>query len=125
MTKYAKSTPTRVPADVAATAAVVGTAENRSMAEQISYWARLGMQLERSGTATSRKVLAAAAGEAQFSSLTPDERVGAHALVDARISERVGNTRFGPAARAAGLTTVALDDDGNIVELDAGAARRL
>src|SRR3954469_1856738 len=118
------STPTRVTADIAAAAASVAPTENRSMAEQINYWTRIGMQVERSGSVANRRVLAVAAGEAQFSSLTPEERTVAHALIDARISERVAAERFGRAARAAGQTTVSLDDDGNLIEITPDGRRR-
>jgi len=118
------STPTRVSSDVAAAAAAVAPSEHRSVAEQINYWARIGMQIERSGTLANRRVLAVAAGEEQFSTLTPEERVAAHAIIDARISERVVKERFGAAARLAGQTTVSLDDEGNLVEITPDGSRR-
>src|SRR5512139_2457494 len=95
------TTPTRVTADVAATAASVAPGEHRTVTEQINYWARLGMQIERSTSVAGRRVLAAAAGEAQLSTLTAEERTVAHATIDARIAERVANERFGRAARKA------------------------
>lgn len=118
------STPTRVAGDVAAGAAAVAPAENRSVAEQISYWARIGMSLERAGSLAHRRVLAAAAGEAPFATLDADERAAAHALVDARIGELAASQSFGRAARADGQTTVSLDDDGNLVEIAADGTRR-
>ncbi len=118
------STPTRVNADIAAAAAVVAPAENRTTAEQINYWVRLGMQVERSASVTSRRVLAVVAGEAQFSTLTPEERTVAHASIDARIAERAAEQRFGPAARKAGQVTVSIDDDGTLVEIAPDGGRR-
>ena len=118
------STPTRVTADVAATAASVAPTENRTTTEQINYWVRLGMQVERSTSAAGRRVLAVVAGEAQFSTLTPQERTVAHATIDARIAERVAEQRFGPAARKAGRVTVSIDDDGTLVEIASDGSRR-
>lgn len=118
------STPTRVAGDIATTAKAVAAAENRSAAEQISHWARIGMQVERSGSIANRRVLAVATGEAQFSSLTDEERVAAHAMVDARISELAASQSFGPAARAEGHSTVSLDEDGNLIEIAADGSRR-
>jgi hypothetical protein len=118
------SAPTRVTGDIAAAAASVAPAENRTIAEQINYWARIGMQVERSGSVATRRVLAVAAGDAPFSSLTPDERAAAHALVDARIAERAAGERFGRAARAAGQTTVSLDDHGQLIEITPDGNRR-
>ncbi|HUG00138.1 MAG TPA: hypothetical protein VMM60_18580 [Ilumatobacter sp.] len=118
------STPTRVAADVAATAASVAPTESRSVSEQINHWARIGMQVERAGSVANRRVLAVAAGEAQFSTLEPDERPVAHALVDARIAERVAQQRFGADARVAGHATVSMDEEGNLIEIAADGTRR-
>lgn len=118
------STPTRVSADIAAAAAAVGAAEHRSAAEQINYWARLGMQLERASSVDHRRVLAVAAGTEQASTLSPEERVAARALIDVRIRSRAAITSFGAAARAEGQTTVSLDDDGRIVEISPDGTRR-
>lgn len=118
------SMPTRVNADIAAAAAAVAPAENRTTAEQINYWVRLGMQVERSASVASRRVLDVITGDAQFSTLAPDERTVAHASIDARIAERVGRQRFGPDARQAGRVTVSIDDDGTLVEIAPEGARR-
>ena len=118
------SAPTRVTADVAANAAAVAAAENRTIAEQINHWARIGMQVERATSVATRRVLAVAAGEVQFATLDDDERTLAHATVDARIAERAARERFGPAARKAGEITVALDDDGRLVEIAPDGTRR-
>lgn len=120
----AASTPSRITADIAACAAAVAPSENRSIAEQINYWARIGMQIERSGSVVSRRVLAVASGDAQFSGLNADERLAAHALIDASLSERAAAERFGAAGRAAGQTTVSMDDEGRLVEIAPGGARR-
>src|SRR3954453_7405838 len=105
------SVPTRVAEDVAATAASVAPGEHRTVTEQINHWARLGMQVERAASVTSRQILAVVAGDAQFSSLTAEERTIAHGAIDARIAERVAEARFGRAARKAGQVTVSIDDD--------------
>jgi hypothetical protein len=118
------SMPTRVTADVAATAASVAPTENRTIAEQINYWLRIGMQVERSTSLDSRRVLAVIAGEAQFSTLTSPERTIAHSMIDARIAERVASQRFGTSARKAGQVTVSIDDDGTLVEIAPDGSRR-
>ena len=118
------STPTRVAADVAATAAAVAPTESRTVAEQINHWARIGMQIERSGSIANRRVLAVAAGDAQFTSLNGQDRTAAHALIDARMAERVAVQQFGPDARIAGTTTVSVDDDGNLIEIAPNGRRR-
>lgn len=123
MSKKASS-PTRITADVAASASAVAVAENRSVAEQINFWARLGMQVERSASARSRAVMNAVAGVGQFSDLSKHDRMAAHALVDSRIAERVANQQFGASARRAGHRTVSIDEFGELIEITADGGRR-
>jgi deoxyxylulose-5-phosphate synthase len=111
------STPTRVSADVFEAATSVAAVEHRTATEQVNYWARIGMQIERSGTLAHRKVVDVAAGRAQFAELTGHDRQVAHALVDAAIAERVASARFGTAARAEGKRTVSLDENGTLIEI--------
>ena len=119
------STPTRVANDIASAAAAVAKAENRSMAEQISHWARVGMNVERSVTAESRRVLAVITGEAQFSTLSAEERAVAHAVIDADIAEGIKSTHFGEAARRAGHTTVSVDENGDVVRTSPDGTRHV
>lgn len=62
------------------------------------------------------KIRQVADGDAQFRILNAEERLAAHALIDARITDRARRAAFGPAARAAGHTTVALDATGAVIE---------
>jgi hypothetical protein len=120
------STPMRVAADVATSAARVAPAEHRTATEQVNYWARIGMQVERATSLEGRRLRAVIAGEAPFSSLATEERIAVHATMDARIAERVAQQRFGAAARKAGQVAVSIDDDGTLVEIAAdGTHRRL
>ena len=114
----------REPGSVDPGASGVAPTERRTTAEQINYWARVGMQVERSASVATRQVLAVAAGEAQFSSLDPDERQIAHALIDAQIAERASGERFGAASRAGGRSTVSLADDRTLVEIAADGTTR-
>ena len=120
----AKSAPTRVTADIAATAASVASSENRTVAEQINYWARIGMQVERSTSVDGRRVRAVIAGEEQFSMLSAQERTVAHAMIDAAMAARVAEQRFGLTARKAGQVTVSIDDDGTLIEIAPDGTRR-
>jgi hypothetical protein len=74
------------------------------------------MEVDRSGSVTTRRVREVAAGRAQFSELTDPERAAAHAQVNAAISSRVADADFGAAARARGVPSVSLDEDGNVIE---------
>lgn len=116
--------PVRVAADVSAAAVQVAPAEHRTVTEQVNYWARIGMQIERSTSLEGRRLRQVAAGEAQFSTLSPQERAVAHATIDARTAERAAAERFGPAARVAGQTTVSIDHEGHLIEIAPDGTRR-
>lgn len=118
------SVPTRVNADVANAAGSVALVENRSTTEQINYWARLGMQVERASSLDGRRILDVVSGSEQFSTLSVQDRVVAHATIDAQMAERVADEHFGEAARKSGQVSVFLDGDGSIVEVGADGVRR-
>jgi hypothetical protein len=111
------TTQTLVDVDLMAAAAAVAATQQRTVTEQINYWARIGMQIERAGSLARRRVLAAAAGEAQFASLSAVEREAAHALIDGHHAEAVVARRCGVDTRAVGHATVSIDDDGHSVEI--------
>jgi hypothetical protein len=118
------STPTRVASDVAANASTVAPAENRSVAEQISHWARIGMHVERAGSVANRRIMDAAEGRMPFAALSEDERTAAHALADARIAELAAAQSFGVGSRAAGHATVSIDAEGSLIAIAADGTRR-
>ena|SRR5680860_1341593 len=118
------SRPTRVTADVAAIAAAVAETENRTMTEQISHWVRLGRQVERATSTEGRRLRSVIAGEDQFSSLSREERVVAHASIDAAMAERIESLAFGAEARRSGRVTVSLDEDGALIEIGADGRTR-
>lgn len=67
---------------------------DRTPAEQLNYWAQLGMHIDRQ-LGDLPRVLDVAAGRAQFADLDRTERMLAHAVIDARIAEGIAQFRFG------------------------------
>lgn len=108
--------PTRIAPDVYAAAQQVAVRESRSAAEQVNHWARIGQSLAMHQAASRRRIEAVLAGTLPMSVLRPDEREIVNAELDAAITARAQSTPLGQAASAAGVTTVALDDDGRLVE---------
>jgi hypothetical protein len=108
------SIPIPVAADLAVSAASVARTEARTVTEQINHWARIGMQVERSRSLATRRLLSVVVGEAQFTTLNTDLRTEAHSIIDAHIAEQVAQQRFGSAARTAGHITASLDVEGNL-----------
>jgi hypothetical protein len=107
--------PTRVAADIAESAARVGRLESRSAAQQIDHWARLGRNISMHQTAARRRVEAVLSGELALADLTAEERLVVHAEIDVAVAERAQSASFGEVLAGEGISTVALDDDGNLV----------
>jgi hypothetical protein len=61
------------------------------------------------------RIDAVVAGRAQMSILSAVDRVVAHDRIDRAIEQRVATAEFGALARAAGVTTVAITADGEVV----------
>ena len=55
------------------------------------------------------------AGTGQFADLSADERVIAHARIDANIERAINRTPLAEMARTDGVTTVAVDESGRLV----------
>jgi hypothetical protein len=107
---------TRVAADLIDSAAAEGARQSRSAKQQLDHWARVGRAVSSHHTAARRRVEAALAGEADLSSLTHEEGVVFNAEVSAAIGEQLAATHYGDLLAARGVTTVALDDAGRIVQ---------
>lgn len=105
--------PTRIAPDVYAAAQQAAVRESRSAAEQVNHWARIGQSLALHRSASRRRIEAVLAGTLPMSALRPDEREVVNAELDAAITSRAQST---PLGKAAGGTTVALDDEGRLVE---------
>jgi hypothetical protein len=108
--------PTRFASDLLESAAVEGKRESRSAKQQLDYWARVGRSVSMHQTAARRRVVAALAGELPFADLTDAERIVANADLDASIQMQAQSMSFGERLAAEGVTTVALDDEGALVE---------
>lgn len=108
--------PTRVSVDLLESAAVEGARQSRSAKQQLDHWARVGRAVSMHGTVARRRVEAALVGTTQMSDLSADERKVVNAELDASIQEHAQGVSYGDLLAASGVTTVALDDDGNLIE---------
>ncbi len=117
--------PTRFAVDLLESAAVEAKRESRSAKQQLDHWARVGMAVSMHETAARRRVEDALAGRLALSQLDDHERVVAHAELDVAIQERADATSFGARLAAEGVTTVALSDDGTLVEYRPDGSERV
>ena len=108
--------PTRFAVDLLESAAVEGRKESRSAKQQLDHWARVGRAVSMHETAARRRIEAALAGTLVLSELDENERLVANAELDVAIQSRADASSFGTRLAAEGVTTVALADDGTLVE---------
>jgi hypothetical protein len=107
---------TRFAADLVDSAAAEGARQSRSAKQQLDHWARVGRAVSSQHTAARRRVEAAVAGDLATSELTVEEGVVFNAEISAAIEESLARTHYGDALAARGITTVALNEAGDIVE---------
>lgn len=107
---------TRVAADLMDSAAVEGSRHSRSAKQQLDHWARVGRAVSSQHSAARRKVEAALAGTMPLRELSAEEGVVFNAEIAVAIEEGLADSHYGETLAARGITTVALDDNGNIVQ---------
>lgn len=110
----ALSPPTRIESDVYAAAQVAGAVHDRSTAQQVTHWARIGRELERSVVSQSA-IDDVLQGRRPYDSLTDYDQ----AVVRATWAESMNETAAGLDLTGEfvehGREWSELDDDGNVV----------
>jgi len=107
---------TRFAADLIDSAAAEGARQSRSTKQQLDHWARVGRAVSTQQTASRRRVEAALAGDLEIGELTVEEGVVFNAEISAAIEENLARANYGDVLTARGVTTVALNEAGEIVE---------
>lgn len=107
---------TRFAADLMDSAATEGARQSRSAKQQLDHWARVGRAVSSQHSAARRKVEAALAGDTALRGLTAEEGVVFNAEISVAIEESLARADYGKTLAARGITTVAIDDDGEIVQ---------
>ncbi|MGV0812869.1 hypothetical protein ABQF34_12995 [Mycolicibacterium boenickei] len=107
---------TRFAADLIDSAAAEGARQSRSAKQQLDHWARVGRAVSSQHSAARRKVEAALAGDIPLRDLTDEEGAVLNAEIAASIEESLARTDYGATLAARGITTVALDENGEIVQ---------
>ncbi len=108
--------PTRVPSDLFDSAVVEGAREHRSAKRQLEHWARVGRSVCARQTASRQRVEAAMAGAVPVEQLSEEEGIVFDAELQARLEERLRTTKLNAVFAARGVTTVALNEQGELTE---------
>lgn len=107
---------TRFAADLVDAAAAEGARQSRSARQQLDHWVRVGRAVSSFSTAQRHRVEAALSGQLPMGELTSEEGVVFNAEIAAAIEENLATTHYGQELAAEGVTTVALDDSGTLIE---------
>jgi hypothetical protein len=107
---------TRFAADLLESAAAEGARQSRSAKQQLDHWARVGRAVSSQHSAARRKVEAALAGDLELTQLTEEEGVVFNAEISAAIQESLARADYGRVLAGRGITTVAVNEAGEIVE---------
>ena len=107
---------TRFSADLVEAATAEGARQSRSTKQQLDHWTRVGRAVSSQHSASRRRVEAALAGDLDMTELTLEEGVVFNAEISAAIEERLAGTHYGEQLAARGITLVALNDAGDIIE---------
>jgi predicted ABC-type ATPase len=115
---------TRFDVELFESAVDEGRREHRSARQQREHWTRLGREFSAHETAARRRIAAVVRGEKPLSELAAEERFVANVELDVAIRERAATTPFGRTLLKAGMTAVALDDNGVLTQFDPDGASR-
>ena len=107
---------TRVAADLMESATTEGARQSRSAKQQLDHWARVGRAVSSQQSAARRRVESALAGDLDTNDLSVEEGVVFNAEISAAIEESLARTKYGDVLAARGITMVAMNDEGQIVE---------
>lgn len=112
--------PIRVDKELADSAREVAPTMSRSVAQQISHWARLGRELERSPELNIAAIQAVLSGQGDFDALPPKEQAVVRAQWQSRMNAILGSLRLDKAFRAESHQYAEVDDSGRVVTRPSG-----
>jgi hypothetical protein len=114
--------PLRVGDELVASARVTAEATGRSAAQQLGYWAKLGRELERSGSVSVREIAEVLAGARAYDDLDPRAQAVVRAEWSERIADRLDALDLAAEFAAENRSWVELAPDGTTIRHD-GAPR--
>ncbi len=110
-----KTTPTRVDQDLFASAQLVGQLVERSAAQQLTHWARIGREIEAAGDVSQRDIAEVLAKRRSYDDLTTEEQSVVRAEWAERIAERTVGLDLADRFAEEGRFFVELGADGEVV----------
>lgn len=106
--------PIRLDRELAAAARDAAQTMSRSVAEQVSHWARLGRELERSPAVSVAQVQAVLRGDVAYDALNAQEQAVVRTAWDESISATLGQLNLADTFAGVGHHYAELDEQGHI-----------
>lgn len=116
--------PIRLDRELDAAARETARLMSRSVAEQVSHWARLGRELERSPDVSVADIQAVLAGRRSYDDLKPPEQALVRTAWNERLAEALATLDLAESFEAEGHRYAELDEQGNIRIVTPGQSRR-
>lgn len=117
------TTPIRLDAEITASARETAREMSRSVAEQLSHWARIGRELERSPEISIRHIEGVLNGKKSYDALSIKEQALVRASWSARLETLSSTLRLDTEYKKAGYQYAELDAQGNVVTRPARARK--
>lgn len=115
----------KIADDLAVAARAESGLMNRSMTEQLEHWARIGRALERAPGVSMARIRSALAAEADFDTLTNDERAVALGALESATFNPRGDRELQREKRRKRQPYTILDEQGRVVEVAANGRKRV
>lgn len=112
----ASTSPARIDDDLYASAKLAGSVQSRSASQQVAHWARIGREIEASGSISAAEIHEVLSGSRSYDSLTAHEQAQIRAEWRVRMDERRRALDLAERFESEGRTWVELDDAGQVVE---------
>ena len=109
------SSPIRIDKEIHDSAKVVAESEDRSAAQQVSHWARVGRAVEMASHVSLSDINDVLAGRSSYDGLNDLEQAFVRARWEEIAEGRRRSLNFAKEFGAAGRQYSGLDDDGNVV----------
>lgn len=110
-----KSQPVRLDPEITAFAKAVADRMSRSVAEQLSHWARIGREIELSPDVSVRALRQVLSGQADYGALPAKEQAVVRAAWAQRMEELRGALRLDEEFKMSGYRYAELDEHGEVV----------
>lgn len=111
--------PVRLDAEITEAARIAASRMSRSVAQQVSHWARIGRELERARDVSTDDIRRVLDGQADYDALKPKEQAMVRAVWSGRVDQLRSELRLDRVYAERGYRYAELDERGEVVVRDA------